>query len=403
MKDLRSRLAARPRWLVLIPMTVLACIALAACGSSSSSSSSVTTSSGSSGNSIVSEAQKVVATADGKLVYSTNPLPAVGSDIQPYGTWRGPSSAPPHQPGKKVSIIVCTKQSPACVSAANGAAAAAKALGWIPTIVDGAGTPQGFAAAWDSAITSKADVIIGIAVPTAAVGGELTKAKQAGIVTVAAGDLAPTSGTAYDAYVPFPMPTMNAILAYEEIARNNGKANTILFEDPGFPVLIQAANEFQQIMKQCSGCKTTLIKMQITDASDPTKVQPIVAGALSQVPDATGIVLPYAIPLPAVLAAVQSAGKAGQVKVVAKDGDIVGLQAVSTGKSPANAGSSTPWAGWAAVDQAVRGLAKKPYLTAAQTGLGVALFTPATAPKNGNIDTWSGLIDYPAHYKAIWK
>jgi ribose transport system substrate-binding protein len=408
MRKLRSRRGTFSWSAVAVVMALLATAVLAACGSSDKSSSSTTagssTAAAKSGDAgVVAQSKKVVALSNGKLVYSANPTPDKASDIVPYGDWRGPSSAPPHQSGKKVTIILCTKQAAACVAAGNAAKAAAANLGWSANIVDGGGTPQGFATAWDSAINGKSDAIMGIAVPTAAVGDKLTKAKQAGIVTVATGDVPPASGTAYDAYVPFPMPTMNAILAYNEIARTNGKANTILIEDPGFPSLVQAADEYVKIMKQCSGCKTKVVKWQITDAADPTKVQKIIAGAIASNAGATAIVMPYGIGEPAVIQAVDSAGKTSQIKVIAKDADPVGLGAVAQGSSPYNAGASPQWAGWASIDQIIRGLAKKPYLEGAQTGLGVTLFTPQNAPKSGNIDDFNGLIDYAAKYKQIWK
>ena len=393
--------------MVLTVMALFAVTVLAACGSSDDNKSDSSTAASStptkSADNGLAEADKVVAMATGKLVYSTSQTPDSASDIVPYGDWRGPKSAPPHEPGKKVTVILCTKQAAACVAAGDAAKKASEALGWTATIVDGGGTPQGFASAWDSAINGKADAIMGIAVPSAAVGDKLEAAKKAGIVTVATGDIKPDSGSQYDAYVPFPMPAMNAILAYNEISRSKGKAKTILIEDPGFPSLVQSAEEYMKIMKQCSGCSVELVKWQITDAANPTKVQKIIAGALAKAPDATAIVMPYGIGLPAVIQAVDSAGKTDAVKVIAKDADPVGLGAVAQGTSPFNAGASPQWAGWASTDQIVRGLAKKPYLEGPETGLGITLFTPENAPKSGDIDKWSGLIDYAAQYKSIWK
>jgi ribose transport system substrate-binding protein len=395
---------SRSRRFGMVAVAATASVAVAACGSSSNSStsSSGSNASGSGASSdAVAQAKKVVAMADGKLVYSTKVEPSSPSDIVPYGQWRGPTSAPAHQPGKNIQIIVCTKQSVACVQAADGAVKAAQKLGWKAQIIDGGGTPQGFAAAFNTAISRHASAIMTIAVPTAAVGSEIAQTKKAGIPTVAVGDKEPDSGAKYDAYVPFPMPLMNATLAYADIAANNGKANTVVVQDPGFPVLLQSAAEYRKILGTCSGCKSTSKSMQITDASDPTKVQTVMQGALSQDPQATTIALPYAISLPATIQAVKTTGK--NVAVVAKDGDQVGLKAVADGGSKYNAGSSVVWAGWAGVDQAVRLIAKQKPLGPTQTGLGVALFSQSTAPKNGNIDSWPGLVNYQAQYEKIWK
>src|SRR3954470_23028706 len=390
----------------LVAAAAVASLAVAACGSSSKDNTSSNASTSASANtssssSVTADAKKVVDMADGKMVYSTQVEPNSAADIVPYGSWHGPTSAPAHQPGKNVQIIVCTKQAVACVGAANGAKEAAAKLGWKADIIDGGGTPQGFASAFNTAIQRKADAIMTIAVPTAAVGDSIAKAKQAGVITVGVGDKEPDSGAKYDAYVPFPMPLMNAVLAYADIDANKGKADTVVVEDPGFPVLTQSAAEYRKILGTCPDCKAASQKWQITDASDPTKVNTIISSALSKNPNATTVALPYAIGLPSAVQAVKSTGK--NVDVVAKDADEVGLKAVADGSSTYNAGSSVVWAGWAGMDQIVRGLGKQKYLGPTETGLGVALFSQGNAPKNGDIESWPGLVDYKAEYQKIWQ
>jgi ribose transport system substrate-binding protein len=390
---------------------VTASLALAACGSSDNSSSSggggnsdstAANSGGGGGGSAASDAQKVVAMANGKPVYSSKVEPDAPADIVPYGDWRGPKDAPAHAAGKNVQIIVCTKAAVACNEGAVGAQQAAQALGWKAEILDGKGTPQGFAAAFDTAVQRKADAIVTLAVPTAAVGDKLEQARKAGIVTVAVGDKEPDTGSKYDAYVPFPMPLMNTVLAYADIADTGGKSKTIVVQDPGFPVLVQSAEQYSKILGTCGGCKAISEKMQITDAADPTKASAIIQAALSKNPDATTLDLPYAISLPAAVQAVQAAGKS-DVAVLAKDADAVGLKAVAEGSSKYNAGGSTAWAGWAGVDQVIRGLAKDKYLGPTETGLAVILFAKDNVPKDGNIETFSGLPDYKSKYQEIWK
>jgi ribose transport system substrate-binding protein len=386
---------------------VTASLAFAACGSSSDSNSGSggggsSTAGSEGGDAVVADAQKIVDLANGKPVYSSKVEPDGPADIEAYGDWRGPASAPAHEAGKNVQIIVCTKAAVACNEGATGAQEAAQALGWKAEILDGKGTPQGFATAFDTAIQRKADAIVTMAVPTAAVGDKLEEAKKAGIITVAVGDKEPDSGSKYDAYVPFPMPLMNTVLAYADIAATGGKSNTIVVQDPGFPVLVQSAEQYSKILGTCSGCKAVSEKMQITDAADPTKASAIIDAALSKNPDVTTLALPYAISLPAGIQAVQAAGKEN-VAVVAKDADEVGLKAVADGSSKYNAGGSTTWAGWAGVDQILRGLAKEKYLGATETGLAVILFSKENAPADGNIESFSGLPDYKAKYKEIWK
>jgi ribose transport system substrate-binding protein len=389
---------------------VSASLAFAACGSSDDDNggggggdTTAAAADSGGGSSAVDDAKKVVELANGKLVYSAKEEPEGPADIEAYGDWRGPTEAPAHEAGKNVQIIVCTKASVACVQAAEGAKAAAEALGWSADILDGKGTPQGFSAAFDSAVQKKASAIITIAIPTPAVGDKIEQARKAGIITVGVGDKEPASGTKYDGYVPFPMPLMNTVLAYADIANTDGKSKSIVVEDPGFPVLVQSAAQYRKIIETCDGCEAIAEKWQITDAADPTKVGKIIQAAVSKNPDATTLALPYAIGLPAAVQAVAAAGKDGDIAIVAKDADDVGLKAVADGSSRYNAGSSVAWAGWAGVDQVVRGLAKEPYLGPTETGVGVVLFSKDNVPKDGNIETFPGLVDYKAKYQEIWK
>ena len=385
-----------------------AAFALGACGDDeeepTGGGGTSTTAEESGGSDIVAQAKTVADNAKKGMVYGLEQVPTTPEQIEAYGEWRGPSESPKPAESANVQIILCTKQAASCVDAGNAAAEAAKSLGWEAEVIDGGGTPQAFARAYDTAMGRKPDAIIGIAVPAAAVANKLEAAKKAGVITVAAGDIPPEGGApAYDAYVPFPMPTMNAVIAYTEIADNDGKAKTILIEDPGFPSLTEAANAYREVMKQCEECEVETVKWQITDASDPTKAANIVTSALSKNPDATAVVMPYGIGMPAVIQAVRSAGKADKVDVIAKDADPVGLQAVAGDESPYNVGTSSPWAGWASIDQIVRGLAKEEFLEGPETGIGIHTFTKEDTPADGKADSWDGLTDYAAEYKKIWQ
>lgn len=378
-------------------------LALGACGSDDDDggSSAAGTSTAAAGD-VVSGAQALVDQTMGKLTYSETDFPTKPDEITEYGDWRGPTSAPAPKEGANVQVIVCTKGAAACVDAAEGVQAAGEALGWDVEVIDGGGTPQGFAKAFDTAFSRNADAIIGIAVPTLAVGDKLEEAKSRDIVTVVTGDVEPDEGTTYDGYVSFRMPFMESLLAYAEIARTDGKANSIVVTDPSFPSLVEAMGQYKKVMETCDGCSTSDVSWKITDAADPTKVNSIISGALSKDPDATAITVPYAVGLPAVIQAVSSAGKSEDVQVLVKDGDEVGLQAVRDGQVAYNAGASPTWAGWASVDQAIRGMAGEDYLTPEQIGLGLVTFDKETVPAEGTIDDWDGMIDYAAEYQKAW-
>lgn len=353
------------------------------------------------GSEVVGAAKKIVAASDGKLVFAASERPVRASDIEPYGSWRGPAEAPQPKPGLDVQVIVCTKQAPACVDGAKGVQEAGKALGWTVEVIDGGGTPQGFSGAFDTAFSRDPDAIVGLAVPTAAVADKLKAAKDRGIVTVAAGDV-PVGSERYDAYVPFPMSAQAAVMAWSEIARTDGKAKTVLIEDRGFPNEVEAVATYEEVMAQCSGCETSKVTWQVTDSGNPTKVAALVRGALNEQPDATAVYVPYGLGLPAVTQAVAASGKAESVRIISKGADGVSLPSVVEGDSLSTAGSSLAWAGWAAMDQVVRGTADAEYLEGTKSGLGTALFTKETAPASGAFDDLDGLLDFKAKYRELW-
>lgn len=390
----------RRRHVTTAALAVGALFLTAACSSGSTSDASDSLDSATSD--VAKSAATLVTETMGKFSYTNTDFPKAPDEITAYDAWKGPTAAPSHEAGKKIQVIVCTKGAAACMATGNGVIAAAKSLGWTAEIIDGGGTPQGYAQAWDTALSRKPDAIIGIAVPTLAVGDKLEEAKSQGIITVATGDAEPDSGTAYDAYVSFRMPLMESLLAYAEIARTDGKADSIVVTDPSAPSLIEAMDQYKAIMKTCDGCKVTDVSWTIPDAIDPTKVNAIITGALAKNPDATTLTVPYSIGLPAVIQSVASAGKSDQVKILVKDADPAGLEALKAGQVQYNAGASPTWAGWGSVDQVVRGLAGEDYLAGDQTGLGVVTFDAETVPADTDVDKWDGLVDFASEYKKIW-
>lgn len=352
---------------------------------------------------LVAGAQELVKIAENDLVYSSTDTPTSPQEIEAYGDWRGPTDAPEIKKGANVQVIVCTKQAVACMEGAQGVQEAGKKLGWKVDVIDGGGTPEGFSKAFDTAFSRNPDAIATIAVPALAVGNKIEEATKRGIITANTGDVPPTGGeTPYDSYVSFRMTFMMSLAGFGEIARTEGKANSIVVTDSGVPSLIEAMGQYKKVLATCDACKTTDVSWTIADASNPTKVASIVAGAISKNPNATSIAVPYAIGLPAVIQAVESAGKADQIKVITKDADKVGLQAVADGQVVFNPGAPAVWAGWAVADQLIRGFAGEDYLGPDETGLGLMFFTKANVPASADINDAPQMIDYAAEYAKAW-
>jgi ribose transport system substrate-binding protein len=395
-------------------LAALACVSITAsvmtaCSSSTSSrpatsssgAPSASVSSGGSSSDLMTSSRNISAASAGGLVFSNTEDPTDPSQIQPYGSWRGPTSAPTPKAHARVEVIVCTKGSSPCTNTAAGIQAAGKVLGWDVDVIDGGASVLGYGQAFDTAFSRNPQAIVGVAVSTSLVGDKLAEAKRKGIITVATADNKPPAGqTAYDAYVDFPATLMQVLLAYEEIARTDGHANTILLTDPAVTTVAVAADAYARVMKDCSGCTVQRGNYPVANVSNSATVTAEILGALSKDPNATALDIPFSDGIAAVSQAVQSTGR--DVKIIVGGGDVAGLSAVVNGSAFADGGASTTWLGWACADAVVRGLAGSPYLTGAAAGLGTTVVTAANAPKNANIDSLNGMPDFVAQYKKIW-
>ena len=366
--------------------------------------SSVASASGQTVAQVVAQAKVLSNQLNKGFVWSATDFPTQASQIAPYGSWRGPTTSPAPQKKASVAVIECVAGAVACVEAAQGVEAAANALGWTVTIYDGGFNPAGYATAYAAAMATHPTAIVGVAVPADQVQASLTAAKAAGILTIGVGDIPPADKTllAYDAYVNFRMPLMESMLAYYEIAATNGKANTIVATDTSFGSLKEAMTGYTKVMAQCKTCVVKKIDWSLADAFNPTSLTAIINGALASDPKANAISLPYSISESVIVSALAAAGKTSSVKLFAKDADAAGLTAVLQGSSAANAGASAKWAGWAAVDQIIRGMASAKYLTTTQQGIGVAFFSKSNTPKSADINDYPPVPNYPAFYKKAW-
>jgi ribose transport system substrate-binding protein len=351
---------------------------------------------------ILQEAQRITDLAKSGLVWASQDTGISSTDIVAQTGWNGPTSAVSSvEAGKNVQVIICSSGT-ACEVAGNYVLEAAKALGWNAEIIDGQFNPQVWLTAFDSAIAKKPDAIIAIAIPDVAVDAKLAAARAAGIVTVSIADTPEAnSQNGYDAYVSYRMPLMHQVLAYAVIAESGGTANTILINDSGFPNLVTSNEEYVGVMAKCTGCTVNQVEWTTGDALDPIKTDAVITAALAANPDATYIVLPYSIPMTAVIESVRKAGKADQVKVVTKDGDAVGLGAVVKGDSPFLPGVGLDWVAYAGIDQVARGLAGDAFIAAEQTGLGVHLWTKADTAADGSSD-YTVWVNFKTEYMRLW-
>jgi ribose transport system substrate-binding protein len=396
----------RSRILRLAPLVIglPAVLALAACSSSSATATGGSGRTAAKDSSLVTSAKQVLKAASDGLIYSASTTPSGPGQLLPYGSWRGPQTAPAPRKNTLVEIIPCTMQAPSCATTAESTAAAVKALGWQSNIItSGAVTPEQAAQAFNVALSRKPQAIIAIAVDAPLAPQQISAAEKAGIVTVEdAADPEPGEAVNYDAYVSYRQPLESTLDAYAAIADSNGSANVVAIDTTDIPVLQSAYEQFKSVLAQCTGCKVSTISVTESELGDSTTVQQLVSAALAADPNADYVQLPTSEMLPPTAAAISQAGKQGKVKILAEDADPVGLQALLQGTATYDPGFSLGWLAYAGVDQVVRGLAKAPYLTTAQIALGLHMFTPGNTPKSGNAEDYSGFKIYISTYYKLW-
>jgi ribose transport system substrate-binding protein len=404
---------AHGRAIIAAVLLVVTALVLVACGGSSSSSSSssgtsesgstteaATTPSGGSADAFVKEAQEVVKIATGKLVYSQTDAIEKPSQIEPYGEWRGPTSAPPHQPGKVVEVVTATAESPPIVSVAEGVKEAGEALGWKVDIVNSAtATPEGWATAFNTALSRHPDAIVGAAVPGEVVQNKIEKAESEGILTISVAEA--NGREIYESNISARQPFELALDAFGIIAHSEGKANVVGINVPEIATISQAVERFEKLIGRCAECSLNMTEWTFANALEPAKASAIISGLLRTNPEADYLMMPASTGIPSAVSIIRSLG--GGIEIVSKDADEPGLQETKEGSVLYNAGVPTnKWLGWAAADNLVRGFAGKPQLGIAEQGLPVVLYTQETTPESANSEDIPGLPDYAAKYEEVW-
>ena len=285
------------------------------------------------------------------------------------------------------------------------AKAAAESLGWTAETVAGAGTPESFATAFDTAIAKSPDVIMTMAIPDLAVGASLAKARDAGITTISVADAenAADPANAYDIYVSYRMPLMHQINAYAIIADSDATAKVLLVNDSAFPNLVLSNTEFKNVMSKCMTCSVTEVDWQITDALDPAKASAAISNFLQANPDVNYVVVPYSINFSAVVEGIRAAGKADTVKAVTKDGDDPGIAEIIKGGAAFDAGVSLDWISYAAMDEAIRAVTGNEPTPTANLGIGVHLFNADNTPADGKAEpAYIAAFDWKSEYMKLW-
>jgi ribose transport system substrate-binding protein len=363
---------------------LVGCLALVACGGDDDSSSSV----GGSGTSTATdtavnpEAQKIV------------------DEFSSPVTWPGPNDPVKAAAGKKLTVVICGSQGITCVRVANGAKAAATALGYQATVIDGRSQPDVWNQAVSSAIASKTNGIVLAAVPAGLVAGGVSKAKAAGIPVVATLGVSGAPTAKVDVSRPDVAKANSAFIAKD----SGGNANVLLIRDAEFPETETTAKLYASTLKgDCPKC-TVSKEVSFSLALAAQRLAGNVAQVLQQNPNINYIVTPFDTVMPFISQGIRQAGKTGKVKIVGLGADPPSLEAIKSGDQVMSLGNPAEWIGWDAVDAIVRSLAKKD-LPAADGVTQSSYAVPQRYVTKDNLPGatgWDGDFDYRSKFKELW-
>lgn len=199
------------------------------------------------------------------------------------GTWDGPTSGPAGMPEKNVVIVAGDLRNGGHTGVANGAAEAAKALGWTTRIIDGQGTVAGVSSAMSQAIALKPDGIIDAGFDLAQNMTSVEEADKQGIKMVSWHG-GPTPGPVAGTPVFFNVTTdpekVAEVSAMYAVADSDGKAGVVIFTDSAYAIAIKKSDGMAAVIKKCADC--VVLSTEDTPLADVANRMPQLTTSLIQ-------------------------------------------------------------------------------------------------------------------------
>ena len=177
----------------------------------------------------------------------------------PVTKWDGPTAGPKAQSKKLIVIVSTDQRNGGAQGAGDGAAEAAKALGWDVRQLDGQGTVPGHATAMQQAIALKANGILNVGIDSAEQQPLLEQAAAAGIKIVG-WHAGPKAGAIEGVPSVFTNVTTDPVevataAGLEAVVKSGGHAGVILFTDSIYAIATAKTNLSKAAIEGCTGCK----------------------------------------------------------------------------------------------------------------------------------------------------
>ena len=214
-----------------------------------------------------------LARADDDAAYMEKAKAFLEKVAAPVTKWDGPTTGPKAQGKKLIAIVSTDQRNGGAQGAGDGAAEAAKAMGWDVRQLDGQGTIPGHATALTQAIAMKPQGILNVGIDSKEQQPLLEQAAAAGIKIVG-WHAGPTAGPIEGIPAVFTNVTTDPIevatsAGLEAVVKSGGHAGVILFTDSIYAIATAKTNAERAAVEGCKGCKVLeVVDTPIADLSN---------------------------------------------------------------------------------------------------------------------------------------
>ena len=321
--------------------------------------------------------------------------------------WKGPTTGPKPIAGKRVAIIPCGLITEGCNRPARAATEAAKAIGWVPTVLDGQADTGKQLAAINAAVDGKYDAIILILIDPIQINEGVQRAIAAKIPVVTLGQ--PFYSDARKALSQIPDISHDWLQTGELIGdymiwKSDGKVDAFLLNNPETVVVLHGqfagTNGKLTDPKACPNCKVTVEDFTIAQIN----AQPaqLAAAAVQRDPKINWVWC-YDFCLANVSTDLIARGLQGDIMGAGFDCNAQNLALIKEDKvQRVCIADPRDWEAWATIDTANRLMQGQPFV---DQKIPVRLFDKsnlADLTPDDLKEGWQGGIDYKSAYKKMW-
>jgi ribose transport system substrate-binding protein len=326
------------------------------------------------------------------------------SSMQPISRWFGPTQKFTPPAHKHIMILICGAQGGGCVREGQGAKAAAEALGWTATVVDGKLDPTEWNRAVKQAAQSGVDGIYDISSNPNVMGDAMSVVRAKHIPFVLA-EQSPAAGDqgGIDSYID-PDPVAGGKIIAQWIAKDSGsKAHVLILGIPGYADILTRNNAIAGGLKGDCTNQCVTYHVDISPATMGTTLAPLVTSQLQAHPDINYVWSADDAISDFVAQGIQQAGKSSTVKLVSGAGAPEVLAKIKTGGEAADLATGDQWEGWLGIDTLARVMAGVPYQKLWREPQ--RLWTAANigqAPAEMFTTGWNPEFNYQSGFKKLW-